>query len=124
MAKKVLLIDDERDLLDMLEFRLKAKGYEMVTALNGQEGLEKAMAEKPDVILLDVMMPGMDGFEVCRRLKEAQGTKGISVIFFTAIQIPYLSEKCAKLGAADCIVKPFESEEIIEKIEKAIGLRK
>lgn len=118
MPKKVLLIDDEEEMVEMVSVSLASAGYEMITATESKEGLEKAKSEKPDVILLDIMLPGMDGYEICRRLKAMEDTKSIPIIFFTALGAVDLAEKVAAAGGADYIVKPFEPNEIIERIER------
>jgi DNA-binding response OmpR family regulator len=120
MPKKVLLIDDEEEMAEMVSMSLTAAGYEMATAITSQEGLEKAKAEKPDVILLDIMMPEMDGYEICRRLKNHEETKNIPVVFFTALCTPDLEGEVVQCGGCGCIVKPFEPKEIIEKIKAVI----
>jgi DNA-binding response OmpR family regulator len=119
MAKRVLLIDDEEEMVDMVSTSLIAAGYEVVTASESLDGIEKAEAEKPDVILLDIMMPGIDGYEICKSLKKQEETKNIPVIFFTALGDMTLRNKVDAVGGADYIVKPFEPEEMKEKIEKA-----
>src|SRR3989338_304546 len=84
MSKKILIVDDEVDLVETLTFRLEAAGYTVVKAYNGQEGLEKAREENPDLILLDVMMPKMDGYTLCRLLKFDVKFRGTPVIMLTA----------------------------------------
>jgi DNA-binding response OmpR family regulator len=120
MAKKVLLIDDEEEMVEMVAVSLLKAGYEVLSAFTSSEGMAKAVSEKPDVILLDVMMPEIDGFEVCNKLKGKEETKNIPVIFFTAMGTPDLEEKCLQAGACSCVVKPFDPEELIEKIKAAL----
>jgi len=84
MKKKILIVDDEPDFADMIKMRLEANDYEVVTANDGVEGLRKAEEENPNLILLDIMMPGMDGYEVLRRLKRGEGTQYIPIVMLTA----------------------------------------
>jgi DNA-binding response OmpR family regulator len=117
MAKKILLIDDDEDMVEMVSLSLSTRGYDVISATDPKAGIDKAASEKPDLILLDIMMAEIDGFEICNRLKSAEETKNIPIIFFTAIGSRDLEEKCFKAGGSGCIVKPFETEEMMEKIE-------
>ena len=121
MSKKILIIDDEQDLADVLSFRLEAHGFQVVSALNGPTGLEKAKSGKPDLILLDLMMPGMDGFGVAKRLKGDPDTAGIPIIIFTAAVSIGLSQRVSEIHALDFITKPFEPKDLLEKVKKALG---
>lgn len=116
--KTVLLIDDEEEMVEMVAVSLLKAGYEVLSAFTGSDGIEKAKTGQPDVILLDVMMPDIDGFEICKELKAAQETNKIPVIFFTALGAPDLAERVAAAGGDDYVIKPFEPEGIIEKIER------
>jgi CheY-like chemotaxis protein len=115
MPKKILLVDDEADMVNVMSFRLKKAGYEVVTAETGAQALEKANTESPDLILLDINLPDIAGFEVCSRLKSGAATKQIPVIFVSASvdSVKSVTEKC---GAQDFIVKPYEPQELISKI--------
>lgn len=114
--KRILVIDDEEDLVNLLTVRLEADGYEVLIALDGQAGLDKAHEERPDLILLDVMMPIMDGYQVCRFLKFDDELKNIPVIMLTA----RIQEKDKKIGqnvGADAyLTKPFDLNELSRKI--------
>ena len=119
---KILLVDDEKEFVEMLTFRLKKTGgYEVIEAFDGEDGLRLAQKKKPDVILLDIMMPKMDGREVMRRLKADANTAAIPIIILTASVSTKSMAEFAKLGAFDFIIKPFSSEQLIDKINKAIG---
>ncbi len=120
MAKKVLLVDDELEMVEMVSLNLTTAGYEVITAGLGKEVAEKVKAEKPDVILLDIMMPDMDGLAVCKKLRTTPEGKDIPVIFFTALGHPDLADKVAKAGGNDYIVKPFEPEVMLEKIKEVL----
>lgn len=119
--KKILVVDDEKDLVETLVFRLEALGYEALTAYNGQEGLDKARSEKPDLILLDVMMPVMDGYQVCRMLKFDEEFKSIPIIMLTARGQDKDKKTGSDVGADDYVTKPFDSADLTARIKKLIG---
>ena len=115
--KKILLIEDEPYQVMMVKFRLEANNFDFVSAGDGEEGLQKAYEEKPDLILLDLVMPKMGGYEVCRRLKKNPETKNIPIILFTASAGNDIIEKCPACGADDYIIKPFDSADLVAKIK-------
>jgi len=120
--KKILFIEDESVLQKALGDILKQKGYEMISALNGGIGFNLAKAEKPDLILLDLVLPKMHGFEVLKKLKEESETKEIPVIVLTNLERMEDVGQAVKLGAAAYLVKAqYTIEEVMEKIKKAIG---
>lgn len=118
--KKILLIEDEEDLITVIKMRLEAGGFNFVYALDGEEGLRKVHQEKPDLILLDLIMPKMDGFEVCRRLKADSETSGIPIIIITAIGDKNIEDKARSAGAECVITKPYESSELLARIKSLI----
>jgi len=118
--KMLLIIDDEEDLASMLSFRLKSVGFDVITANSGEDGIRLAKENKPDLILLDLMMPNMDGFEVSRRLKLDPSTKQTPIIVFSALGNKNAKEPMEKLGAAGFIEKPFEPDILINKINKLL----
>lgn len=118
--KKILIVDDELDILKVVRFRLAKMGYEILTAENGQEGLDKAQAFKPDLILADLSMPIMKGDEFCRRIKSEPTTQHIPFIIMTA-STKGVAEALNIFGADEKILKPFEPEDLLAKIEKLIG---
>ncbi len=120
-GQKILLIDDEPALLKMLGMRLEASGYCVITAQDGQEGLEKARSENPDLIILDVLMPKMDGYEVCRLLKFDKGFKSIPVILLTAKTQDLDRSTGKEVGADDYVTKPFNSPDLIAKVKKLLN---
>ncbi len=122
--KKILIIDDEQQLLLMVSVRLKAKGYAVFTAFSGEQGLQKAKKEIPDIILLDHLMPDMDGDEVLERLKEDPVTKDIPVVMFTADIKRVKVEEYKVRGAVDCLYKPFMSEELFSKVQEVLERKK
>jgi len=123
MAKaKILIIDDEKLIRTMLTELLQGKGYTIVTAVDGATGLAAAQKEKPNVIILDVLMPGMDGFEVCQALKNDVATTSIPVIILTASEEPHLTKKAFKAGAAFTLVKTSKPERLLSTLHLALSL--
>ena len=117
MATKILLADDEDDVKVVLKLFLEARGYDVVTAYDGLDAISKVQSEKPDVILLDVMMPLIDGFEVCKKLKADPTTAHIPVVMLSAASHAESVKKGLDAGAVDYLVKPFEPEDL----EKLLG---
>lgn len=117
---KILVVDNEKDLVELLGLRLKANNYEVITAYDGQEALEKINAEHPDLILLDVIMPGMDGFEVLQRVRSNLNTKDIPVIMLTARVESEFIFKAEDLGSTDYLMKPIDINVLLGLIEKYI----
>ena len=118
--KKILFIEDEPQQIMMVGMRLEANGYEVVSAMDGEDGLNKAYKERPDLILLDLIMPKLDGFTVCERLKKDPETRGIPIIVITAMEDKEVLERCRALGADDLIGKPFESKDLIRRIKSMV----
>jgi CheY-like chemotaxis protein len=122
MAKKrVLIVEDDTTTRTTLRELLTGAGFEPVEAGDGTEGLAKAEEIHPDVILLDVHMPGLDGYEVCQGLKENPNTKNIPVIFLTAVQDDALNRLAYQSGGVACLTKPFRLEALVAVIEAAIA---
>ena len=119
--KRILIVDDEKDLVDILKARLEIEGYEILAAYDGQEGLEKAQEEKPDLILLDVMMPKMNGYQVCRLLKYDEEFQNIPVIIITARGQEQDKMTGDEVGADEYITKPFENGVLFAKIKELLG---
>ena len=118
MGKKILVVEDEKNIVDILAFNLKREGYEVVTAMDGAAGLALALAEDPDLILLDLMLPKLDGFEVCRRLREQGRTT--PVIMLTAREEESDKVLGLELGADDYITKPFSMRELLARVKANI----
>ena len=119
-AKRILVIEDEMDVLKMTVFRLKKAGYDVLTADDGKKGLETAEQERPDFIFLDLNLPVMHGYEVCRELKKDEELKKIPVVILSASS-DGIKEKSIEIGADDYIIKPYEPQELLNKIEKFLG---
>ena len=117
---KVLIVDDESDIVSTIQYRLKACEFDVITASNGKEGLEKVANERPDLILLDINMPVMDGHEMLERLRNRTDLKDTPVIMFTAYSDKRDIAKSADLGIADYVTKPFDFAELMEKISTAL----
>jgi len=121
MAKKILIVDDEKDFVQTLSFRLKAENFDVITAHDGDSGLEKAKKKSPDLIILDIMMPNMDGYMVCKMLKLEETLKKIPVIMLT-VQPSELDEGASRdVGADAYMTKPFNPQALINKIRKLLG---
>jgi adenylate cyclase len=116
--KRILLVDDEPEFLEMLQMRLEANGYEVQTATDGAEGFRKAKEEHPNLILLDVMMPGMDGFEVLSKLRACEDTKYLPVVMLTAKRESKFLLKSQELRATDYLMKPCDSKELLQVVRK------
>ena len=116
--KKILIADDEPYILRSLSFVLKKEGFDIETACNGEEALEKAQQFKPKILFLDVMMPKKDGYEVCNELKSNPETKDIYIIILTAKGQIIDKEKGLTTGADEYITKPFSPLEIVNKVKK------
>ena len=114
---KILLVDDEQDILEFLSYNLKKEGYDVFTAINGKEALTVAKKESPDLIILDVMMPGMDGIETCRELREIPGLKNCMIAFLTARNEDYSQIARFDVDADDYINKPIKPRVLISRIK-------
>jgi len=119
--KKIIVVDDEPDILKTMEIFLKCEGFDVITAVDGIEGLEKIKKEAPDLVILDVMLPKLDGYKVCRLLKFDRNFRTIPIVIFTA-RAQEIDEKKAKEVKADAfITKPFQSETFLAKIRELLG---
>jgi len=122
MAQKILLVEDEKILADLLEKKLKEKGYKVSVAPNGQAGLSKMKKEDFDLVLLDILMPKMGGFEVLEEIQGDPRLKKIPVIIISNSGQPVEISRALELGAKDYLVKTqFDPQEVIEKIKKQFG---
>lgn len=124
MAQKILVVDDEEDIVTALSIRLKALGYEVVTASDGMAGLEAARTQNPDLMLLDIMLPKLDGYKVCRMLKFDEKTRHIPIIMITAKVADSNKKMGEEVGADAYLTKPFNPEELVARIKDLISGRK
>ena len=121
MSKKIVLAEDEPEIARLIEFKLKKEGYSVTWKENGEEALKAIKADKPDLVLLDVMMPVMGGYEVLRRLKEDENLKSIPVIMLTARAQEKDVVKGIDMGAEDYITKPFHPAELLARVKRILG---
>ncbi len=119
--KKVLLADDEEDIKAVVQLFLESKGYEVITAFDGLSAIDMAQAEKPDLILLDVMMPVVNGYEVCTRLKADEATRDIPIVMLSAMAQSESVDKGLSAGAVDYIVKPFDPARLEEVVRRVLS---
>ena len=115
--KKILIVDDEPDIIEFLTYNLKKEGFDVISATNGKEGLEKARKEIPDLVVLDIMMPQMDGVEVCRRLREDASFDSTLIAFLTAREEDYIEIKALEEGGDDYITKPLKPRVFVSRIK-------
>lgn len=116
-SAKILVVDDEPDILEFLKYNLEKEGYEVVTANNGEEGISKAKQEKPDLIILDIMMPVMDGVEVCRQLRTSPEFDHTVITFLTAREEDYSQIAALDVGGDDYITKPIRPRVFISRVK-------
>jgi two-component system alkaline phosphatase synthesis response regulator PhoP len=115
--KRVLVVDDEVYILQILEFSLEMEGFEVATAQNGEEAIAQALENPPDLVVLDIMMPRMDGYEACRRLKTDPRTQNTPVILLSAKGRSIDQEIGFEAGAEEYITKPFSPRKLVERIK-------
>lgn len=118
--KRILVVDDEIYIVHILEFSLTMEGYSILTASDGEEALRVIDSERPDLVVLDIMMPKLDGYEVCRRLRQDEQFSELPVILLSAKGRPIDREAGLKAGADDYITKPFSPRKLLEKIRELL----
>jgi CheY-like chemotaxis protein len=120
--KRIMVVDDEDSLLQLVEAILANEGYEVITASDGKECLEKLKTVKPDLILLDMMMPDMSGREVCERIRKDPKTKDLKVAFLTVAKFSEAGKGVLeKMKVLDYITKPFDNEDLVRRVKKIVG---
>ena len=119
----ILVIDDEKDILKLLQYNLEKEGYQFISAKTGEEGFEAAKSKRPDLVVLDLMLPGMDGLEVCRLLKSDPSTRQIPVLMLTAKSSETDQIVGLELGASDYIAKPFSVKVFLARIKNLLRRR-
>lgn len=117
---RILVIDDDYVVLDLLKETLLMEGYDVICVSSGLDGLEQLIREKPDLVLLDVMMPDIDGYEMCKKIKECQSTADIPIIFVSAKAQPEDLEIGFSLGADDYVVKPFDMRDLTDRVRAVL----
>jgi len=120
MKEKILIVEDEKDIVKMLDYNLKKEGFRTISAYDGEDALDLASREHPDLIILDLMLPGMDGLEVCRELKRESNTASIPIIMLTAKSQESDKVVGLELGADDYITKPFSPRELVARIKAVL----
>jgi len=123
VAPRILVVDDEPDAVELIEFNLKASGYEVVTAADGEEALKKAKALLPDLIVLDLMLPEVDGLEVCKILRRDPATAGLPIVMLTAKAAEIDRVLGLELGADDYVTKPFSPRELVLRVQNVLQRR-
>lgn len=121
ISKKILLVDDSETILEMERMILQQDRYDVVTARDGQEGVTKALELKPDLILMDVIMPGLDGFAAVRRLREHPGTSRVPIVMVTSKAEAESMETGYESGCSDYIIKPIDRMELVAKVKNLLG---
>jgi DNA-binding response OmpR family regulator len=121
MEKKILVIEDDPATSRLVEYSLRHKGYQVTSASNGLEGIRKARDEAPDLIILDIMLPGMDGFEICHRLRAEPDTAAIAILMFSAKAQEIDRDTGLKVGADDYLSKPADPSEITRRVESLLA---
>lgn len=119
---RVLVVDDEEDVVRLLEFRLQKEGFDVITATDGQSAVRITEQEKPDLVILDIMMPLMDGMEALRQIRSRRATSRIPVIMLTAKTASVTVDEARQLWVSDYIMKPFDPEKLVAKARKALKL--
>lgn len=120
MKEKILIVDDEKDIVKMLDYNLKKEGFRTISAYDGEDALDLAVREHPDLIILDLMLPGLDGLEVCKSLKKADKTAPIPIIMLTAKTKEVDKIVGLELGADDYMTKPFSPRELVARVKAVL----
>lgn len=121
MAQMIMVVDDEPNLIELVTAILKSEGYEVISASSGQECLDKLKSVKPDLILLDMMMPGMSGRETCEKIRANPKTKDLKIVFLTVVRFSEVGKGIlGKMDVVDYITKPFDNKEMVNRVKKAL----
>jgi DNA-binding response OmpR family regulator len=123
MVKKILIVDDEPSIIVALQFLMEQNGYETLVAFSGEEAMEVVAQHRPDLILLDIMLPVVDGFEVCQRVREKADWKDIRIVLVTALDRESNVAKGLALGADAYVTKPFANADLIAKVKELLECR-
>ncbi len=121
MGNKILIADDEQNIVISLEFLMKREGFEVSIAVDGEEAVDRIRSEKPDLVLLDVMMPKKSGFEVCQEVKADAGLSAVKILMLTAKGRDTEVAKGLALGADAYMTKPFSTKELVEKVRSMLA---
>ena len=118
---KILIAEDERDIRDLIIFTLRFAGHDVIAVVNGEEAVEKALAEKPDLVLMDVRMPRMTGYEACKKMKSEPSIKDIPVVFLSAKGQESEVHAGLEAGATEYIIKPFSPDQLTDRVKVILG---
>ena len=121
MSKKVLIVDDEPNIAISVEFLMRREGFEVLVAHDGEEGLARIRSDRPDLVVLDIMMPKLDGFEVCRAVRADPALAGVRILMLTAKGRAAEIEKGLALGAEAYIPKPFSTRDLVARVKELLG---
>lgn len=122
MSKRVLVVDDEPNIVMSLEFLMRRAGFEVAVARNGREALDALEGSPPDLLLLDVMMPEFDGYEVCERIRARSDWRGTKIVMLTARGREVERERGLSLGADAYVTKPFSTRDLVEQVKRMLGV--
>ncbi|AGB40791.1 response regulator with CheY-like receiver domain and winged-helix DNA-binding domain [Halobacteroides halobius DSM 5150] len=120
MAEKILVVDDEENIVQLINFNLKQEGYEVIPAYDGQQALEKIKKKNPDLMVLDLMLPKVDGFDICRQVREDKDIKNLPIIILSAKEEEVDKILGLELGADDYVTKPFSPRELIARVKAVL----
>jgi DNA-binding response OmpR family regulator len=120
MSQKILVVEDDREMVDLLRFNLKRAGFSVATAFSGVEALKKVCSIRPDLILLDLTLPELDGFVVCEVLRQDSLTRSIPIVILTALTSQFARLTGLEAGASDFVTKPFSPKELIARIQRLL----
>jgi len=121
VKKKIMIVDDEENLVELVKAIFEREGYEVIPAYSGKECLEKLEKVKPDLILMDMMMPGMTGKETTKKIRENPKTKDLKIVFLTVVRLSEVGmEEMKKLNVLDFITKPFDNEDLVRRVKKIL----
>ncbi len=121
MSPKILIVDDEPNIVVPLQFLMEQNGYNVTVASTGEEAINAVQQNKPDLILLDIMLPGFDGFEICQKVREKPECQNTKIIFITAMGRDMDIAKGMALGGDEFITKPFSNSEVVTKVKKLLS---
>lgn len=124
MAKRILIVDDEKDIVDLVKYNLEKEGFKCFVAYDGEEAVAKAKEKLPDLVLLDIMMPKMDGIEACRQIRETEGLRNVFIAFLTARSEEYSELAGFDVGADDYITKPIKPRILLSRINALLKRKK
>ncbi len=124
MTQRVLIVDDEPNILISVEYLMKREGFEVSVARDGQEALVRVRADRPDLVVLDVMMPKLDGFQVCERLRADPELAGLRILMLTAKGRAVEMKKGMAVGADDYMPKPFSTRELVERVKELLAVQR